>query len=241
MSRRQPNASSAVRQQRAAIVQAEDDPETALYRTLNYFPTPPWGARAGAKLIRRLDPEAFSVWEPACGQGHMAHGLKDYFGRVEASDIHPFGYGRVCDFLDAEPREPCVDWIVTNPPFNRAGAFLERGLLEARRGVALLCRIAFLEGAARYWPLFEAKNRLTLCAVFSERLAMTLGQWDPDANSATCYAWFLFMKGADPLPVTGIPPGTKELLTKPDDAAKFGAVTPTPLLDFTKQATQFTE
>jgi hypothetical protein len=49
---------------------------------LDYFPTPPWAARAGAELIKRLDPAARSCWEPACGQGHMAHGLADYFAEV---------------------------------------------------------------------------------------------------------------------------------------------------------------
>ena len=46
---------------------------------LDFFPTPPWAARAGGELIQRLDPGAWNCWEPACGQGHMAHGLLDYF------------------------------------------------------------------------------------------------------------------------------------------------------------------
>jgi hypothetical protein len=40
-----------------------------------------------------------SVWEPACGEGHMAKVLKEYFGRLDASDIYPYGYGEVLDFL----------------------------------------------------------------------------------------------------------------------------------------------
>ena len=39
---------------------------------LEFFPTPPWAARAGGELIRQLDPEAVNCWEPACGAG--SHG-----------------------------------------------------------------------------------------------------------------------------------------------------------------------
>ena len=42
---------------------------------LDYFPTPPWAARAGGELIKQIDPAAGSCWEPACGEGHMAFGL----------------------------------------------------------------------------------------------------------------------------------------------------------------------
>ena len=54
--------------------------------------------RAGQDLA------SMSVWEPACGRGHMARPLADYFGTVYVSDIHPYGYGEVCDFLSEEPQ-----------------------------------------------------------------------------------------------------------------------------------------
>src|SRR5262245_11852009 len=37
-----------------------------------------------------LDLGCMSVWEPACGRGHMAQALAEYFGTVRASDIHPY-------------------------------------------------------------------------------------------------------------------------------------------------------
>jgi hypothetical protein len=43
-----------------------------------------------------------SVWESACGRGHMARPLTEYFGKVYASDIHPYGHGAVYDFLNEE-------------------------------------------------------------------------------------------------------------------------------------------
>lgn len=232
MKQKRSNTSSAVRQQRAAKVQAADDPQTALYRLLNYFPTPPYGARVGAEILKELCPDAVSVLEPACGEGHMAVPLAEYFPDVRASDIHAHGFGGVADFLGRDYEPDSVDLVVTNPPFDKAEEFLARGLEVARFGVALLCRIAFLEGMGRFEKLYRGPHPLTLCAVFTERVAMELGNWDPDGDSATCYAWFFFIKGRAPMPIRGIPPGTKERLSKREDVLRFAKLAPAPLLDF---------
>lgn len=226
------NKSAAVRQQRAKKEQAEDTPEQKLHRLLNYFPTPPWAARAGAELVLDMDPTARIVWEPACGEGHMAEPLKEYFPQVIASDIHDHGYGQVDDFLLWRENPPEVDWIISNPPFNRAEAFIRLGLSRARRGVAMLLRVAFLEGIGRYSMLYEGPERLTVCAVFCERVSMVLGQWDPDAGLATCMAWFIFDKQthAGPPAIRPIAPGTEARLTRPDDIRRFAKPAPVPLL-----------
>lgn len=228
------NKSAAVRQQRAKKEQVADTPEQKLHRLLNYFPTPPFASRAGAELVLDMDPTARIVWEPACGQGHMAEPLKEYFPVVIASDIHAHGYGDVHDFLmDDGYCQDVPDWIVSNPPFNRAEAFIRQGLRRARRGVAMLLRVAFLEGIGRYSMLYEGPERLTVCAVFSERVSMVLGQWDPDAGMASCMAWFIFDKTAppgDPI-IRAIPPGTEARLTRHDDVRRFAKPTPVPLLE----------
>jgi hypothetical protein len=222
---------------RAPGIVEGDESRVALWRQLDYFPTPPWAARAGGELIRFLDPEARSIWEPACGEGHMAAALAESFD-VYASDVHPFGYGDESDFLaEGEFAQPAqadagVDWIVTNPPFRTASDFLRLGLARARRGVALLLRLAFLEGGGRYRLFYGPGSPLSLCAVFAERVPMTLGRWDPAAASATAYAWFLWRKGGGDNPrLIGIPPGTRERLTRPEDARRFGWRSEAGLLD----------
>ncbi len=40
-----------------------------------------------------------SSLEPACGAGHMAKVLREYFAEVRCSDVHPYGYGDVMDFI----------------------------------------------------------------------------------------------------------------------------------------------
>jgi hypothetical protein len=74
---------------------------------LDYFPTPPWATRA---LFRHVLPalgiDAIrSVWEPACGEGHMAAVIAEFTSAVIASDIFDHGYGNAShDFLyDADP------------------------------------------------------------------------------------------------------------------------------------------
>lgn len=232
--RKRVNKSAAVRQQKAAKVQETDTPEQALFRALNYFPTPPWGARAGCEVLRDFDPAAASFWEPACGEGHMAEALKEYFPTVYASDIHPHGYGDVHDFtLLQDCPYPQPDYVFTNPPFEHAAAFLAQGMRFARRGVALLLRVAFVEGTERFPLVWQGDSPMALCAPFVERLPMVLGTYDPEASSAVCMAWFIFRKGrgARPAHIVPIPPGTKERLHRREDVLRFTKVAPAPLLD----------
>ena len=203
---------------------------------LDYFPTPPWAARAGGELITRIDPPARTCWEPACGGGHMAHGLRDYFASVIESDVHAHHGGApafVADFLDADARAagPRVDWIVTNPPFVLGDAFVRAAFQHAERGVAMLLRLVFLEGGKRYHLLHE-DCPLAAVAPFSERVPMVRGRWDPDASSATAYAWFIWRKGdSAPAPsLIAIPPGTRSRLSRPEDAERFNGAIDTPLL-----------
>lgn len=182
----------------------------------------------------------------------MAHGLAPYFRHVHCSDIHDHGSslqaGRVLDFLadEADAYVDAADWIVTNPPFAQAQAFVEAGLRRAARGVAVLCRLAWFETDGRF-PLFfpSAHCGLTVYAPFFERVCMTLGGWDPKGSTATAYAWFVFQRpGFEPawlvearaalgscavtLPIT---PGTKDRLTYRDDARLFGRRAALPLFD----------
>jgi len=203
---------------------------------LDYFPTPPWAARAGGELIKSIDPQARTAWEPACGGGHMAHGLADYFETVWGSDIHPHGDHRLGDFLNLDPAEawPEADWIVTNPPFVRGEAFVREGWRRARRGVAMLLRLSFLEGVARHKLLYKDLP-LYACAPFAERVPMVKGRWDPAASSATAYAWFVWFKpglGVWPAPLLmPIPPGARARLTHSADAETFGAAANQTLFD----------
>lgn len=197
---------------------------------VDFFPTQPWGGRAGGEIIKRvLDPSAVMVWECACGPGHMVHALRDYFPAVVASDAYLYDGNRIYDFTaDAEPPFE-ADWIVTNPPFSNIEAFITLAWARARRGVAMLLPARCLEGVGRHGLLY-GKAQLTVVAPFSERLPMHKGVYDADRSTAAFYAWFFFLKpvlrprrfmariGGEYRPgVLPIAPGTKQRLFKVSD------------------------
>lgn len=200
--------------------------------SLDFFPTPPWATRA---LLRHVLPVALggyhiaSAWDPACGEGHMAEVLAEEIALVHGSDVFDYGRGyQIADYLDPATRmTPPVDLIATNPPYNAAVEFAERALEQAG-AVALLLRTAWIEGEERYQRLFRDRPE-TLFAPFVERVSMLRGRWDPAASNATAYAWFVWVRGAAPLPVFRIPPGCKLALTKPTDAARFAQAAEIPL------------
>lgn len=186
---------------------------------LDFFPTPPWATRAFFNYIFPHD-DAGVVWEPACGKGHMAEVIKEYTDMaVIASDIHDYGYGVVGDYLTVENDN--VDWIITNPPFNKGVDFALKAIKEAKKGVALLCRTQWIESKKRYFELFH-EHRPSIFAPFVERVPMVKGRWDPNATTPMSYAWFVWDNRiiTKSTRVEWIPPCRKEM-TKLSDYEKF--------------------
>jgi len=172
--------------------------------SLDFFCTPPWATRALCEYVINI--RGTVVWEPACGEGHMAQPLKEYAHTVLASDIHDYGYGAVQDFL--WPAEvPMIDWCVTNPPFRLAEQFVKRGLEIATQGVAVLVRSVFIESAGRYEGLFRDRPP-TIMAQFVERVPMVKGRLDKNASTATSYCWLVWLvsRPAPPTYLHWIPP-----------------------------------
>jgi hypothetical protein len=198
---------------------------------LDYFPTPPWATRAlFSHVLPALGVGAIgSAWEPACGEGHMAAVVEEFASSyVVASDIFDYGYGQTpVDFLNDEPLGR-PEFIITNPPFNLACEFTLRALDLATAGVAMLVRTQWIEGKGRYEKLFRDRPP-TLYAPFVERVPMVKGRWDPEASTATSYAWFVWHHA-----VTGtsrvfwIPPGCRAELTRSDDRQRFAEWSLTP-------------
>jgi hypothetical protein len=202
------NTSHAVMAQR---IEPKDSPDD--------FPTPPWATRG---LIEHVleNRTAFinqSCLEPACGVGHMAKVLKEYFGEVRAADAYAYGYADVRDFLTYPYEANAVDWVITNPPFRLAEEFVLRALCVARSGVAILARTVFLESSGRYRAIFE-NNPPTKFAQFVERVPMVKGRLDKKATTATGYAWLVWEKNnndASPR-LMWVPPCRKQLERKDD-------------------------
>jgi len=184
---------------------------------LDFYPTPPWATRA---LLERLpgDLSNQTVWEPACGRGDMVRVLKEKFGRVLATDIEPRGCGERQDFLKIGFQAGLgVDWIITNPPFNKAEDFAKTIIyFFSGIGIALLVRTVWLHGVGRYERLF-APHPPSVIYLFCERPAMLRGRLERKASTTTDYAWVVWCNDYPPANgpvVKWIPPGTRKSLEK---------------------------
>lgn len=127
-------------------------------KAADFYPTPADVTQALMEFLN-LD-RGSTVWEPASGDGSMARVIARYCDEVFASDLRdePGVYGqRNRDFLRSEP--PCgvrPDWIITNPPFSVAEAFIEKAL-ELAPNVAMLLSNQYWHAASRK-PLFDKRR-----------------------------------------------------------------------------------
>lgn len=199
---RKQNKSHAVMAQR---IEASDSPDD--------FPTPPWATRGLVEHVLRGKAAlaTMTCLEPACGAGHMAKVLAEYFADVRSSDAYDYGYGAVRDFLAYPFETNSCDWVITNPPFRLGEEFVLRALKVARIGVAILARTVFIESVGRYEKIFRY-NPPTKFAQFTERVPMIRGRLDKKATTATGYAWLVWEKRSPANPrLMWVPPCRKKL------------------------------
>lgn len=201
------NTSHAVMAQRTEPLDSRDD-----------FPTPPWATRALIEHVIGNKPllAQQSCLEPACGAGHMAAPLAEYFGELHCSDAYSYGYGRRRDFLRHPFEAASVDWVITNPPFRLAEDFVLRALTLARVGVAILARTVFLESVGRFERVFRGRPPAKF-AQFVERVPMVRGRLDGAASTATGYAWLVWELGASGHPCLMWVPPCRKRLERPGD------------------------
>lgn len=164
----------------------------------DFYPTPPEGTEA---LLRKERFEG-SIWEPACGDGSMSRVLEAAGHPVISTDLIDRGYGAGgIDFL--LDFQTSAENVITNPPFKLAEQFARHALARSSRKVALLCRLAWLEGIDR--QRFFASTPLARVWVFSWRLRMQRGRlMRPDENTGmTAFAWYVWEHGHAGAPTLG--------------------------------------
>ena len=85
----------------------------------DFYPTP---KDVTVALMEVLDiPKQTCIWEPACGDGHIIKALNDMgYMNVIGTDIV-----NGTDYLTAD-KPGGVEFIITNPPFNRGEAFIRK-------------------------------------------------------------------------------------------------------------------
>lgn len=164
----------------------------------DFYPTPPVAVHA------LLGVETFegSIWEPACGNGAISTILEAAGHHVISTDLIERGYGiSGVDFL--LDYRTVAENIVTNPPFKLAAQFAEHAIARSTGKVALLCRLAWLEGKARR-KLFES-TPLARVWVFSERIPLWRhGVPIPGAaGGMIAFCWLVWQHGHQGRPTLG--------------------------------------
>lgn len=152
----------------------------------DFYPTPPEGTEALLRVERFVGP----IWEPACGDGAISKVLEAAGHEVVSTDLVERGYGQSgVDFL-MEWR-PLAPNIVTNPPFKFVAPFMRKALSLSTGKVAMLLRLACLEGQERR-EIYDS-SPLARVWVFSRRLQFKRPGWDDTgAGGMLPFAWLVW-------------------------------------------------
>lgn len=126
----------------------------------DFYPTPPEATQALLNFLKL--PEGQTIWEPACGEGHMVEVMQKNNLHVIGTDIQ-----MGVDFLEAEAPDG-VDWIITNPPFSLAEQFIRK---RAEHGVPFAMLLK-----SQYW---HAARRVALFSTIPPAYVLPL-TWRPD-------------------------------------------------------------
>jgi len=113
-----------------------------------------------------------TIWECACGNGHISEVLKEYGHNVVNSDIVRRDYDCVeLDFLNATVEDrvrlcPNGCDIMTNPPFKNAVEFVRKGLELLRGGgfLNIIFEVPIFRGRGTFEIVSGMQSALCLCS-----------------------------------------------------------------------------
>ena len=156
----------------------------------DYYATDP----KAVELLLEQEKFCSTIWEPACGEGHISEVLRAHGYDVCSSDLIDRGYGEVEDFLSPDNNMQVNVDIITNPPYKFAKQFVEKALSLVGDGhkVAMFLKLTFLEGQARR-ELFK-HSPPSVVYVSSARLECGKNGVFT-GESAVAYCWVVWEKG----------------------------------------------
>ena len=168
----------------------------------DFYATDP---RALERLLKRFNGFQQKIWEPACGNGHLAKVLESHQYEVKKSDILLREYP--CEQIDFLKYQE--DWdgdIITNPPYALATEFVLKSLelLYPMNIAAFFMKIQFLETKGRYEKIFKDQPPKYVY-IFRDRITVAKNGdlKEFQTSSAVCYAWYIWYKGYSGSPQLG--------------------------------------
>lgn len=177
----------------------------------DYYATPPSATKMFLDNHKLMIGEGGKILEPSCGEGHMSEVIAERFPNsvVVSKDIvdrEYINFNGVEDFLESSDEEK-YDLIMTNPPFNKAKEFVEKGVRKLNEGgsLVLFLKIQFLESEKRKRLFEEYPPKYVY--VHSKRV----NPWrngksvNPETGkkwaSTMAFAWFVWEEGFTSEPV----------------------------------------
>lgn len=175
-------------------------------RPFEFYETPP-GVTA-ALLAHLPSLERRSVLDPCVGDGAIVRVLEERYPHAlyMTNDLDPLRPAdRHVDATTAEGwRElerraglSLIDWVITNPPFSLAHLIIPQAIERARRGVAMLLPLRFIEPTRERALVLESYPWSAQVTLGSPRPSFTE---DGRTDSLTTF-WAIWEKGRERLPL----------------------------------------
>lgn len=159
----------------------------------DYYATEP----KAAQLLLEQEEFHHTIWECACGEGHLAKVFEAHGHEVISTDLVYRGYGdpEPLDFLN-ETIDDFEGDVITNPPYKFALEFVQRALdsIKPGRKVAMFLKLQFLEGKSRK-NFFQITPPRRVYVSSSRLKCAKNGEFESISSSAVAYAWFVWKKG----------------------------------------------
>jgi hypothetical protein len=147
--------------------------------------------REAVDLLLDHEPFGGPVWDPACGEGNIPKACRARNIAALGSDLVDRGFGKTnLNFLTITG--VFRGDVVTNPPFDVIESFIHHALKISTGKVAIVGRLALLEGRRRRETLFTV-TPFARVWVFSRRMSMPPGGRGIVAKGGSVpFAWFVW-------------------------------------------------
>ncbi|NJM66906.1 MAG: hypothetical protein HC851_15180 [Acaryochloris sp. RU_4_1] len=152
----------------------------------DFYPT----AEALTQALLQVVSISGTVLEPCAGDGAIAQ----LFPNCHTNDLHTQRWDHQLDATLPESWEQfaACEWVVTNPPFNRAPQILPHAYTHVQVGVAFLLRLSYLEPCAdRSEWLKTHADRMTHVIVLNPRPKF---RSDSRGGDNVTTAWFVWQR-----------------------------------------------